>query len=147
MLNTRGHGLLNSAFVASLVMFVSLACMGQALAATPVPSSTNTPTPSPSPTPRLTAYDLSLRAQTGASVRWRPSIYGNWFALSCSIIQPPSHGTATCAVISVSQPSFFGTYAPTAGFVGPDSFTYQLTDSLLGDITRVATVSVDVVAP
>ena len=50
----------------------------------------------------------------------------------------PAHGTATCSLFSCS-------YTPTTGYVGPDSFTYTLSDGHWG--TAMGTVNLTVGAP
>jgi hypothetical protein len=58
------------------------------------------------------------------------------------IVNNPAHGT-----LSGPTPNILGeyTYTPAAGYTGPDSFTYQLTDPSGG--TAAATVSIFVVPP
>lgn len=62
--------------------------------------------------------------------------------LSCVITSPPAHGNATVSSDCTAGAS--GTYTPTAGYSGPDSFTYQASD---GTLTDTGTVSVTVAAP
>jgi hypothetical protein len=60
--------------------------------------------------------------------------------LTFTVVTPPAHGT-----LSGPTPNLTGqfTYAPAAGYSGPDSFTWQVTDPSGGSAT--ATVSIDVV--
>ncbi len=56
--------------------------------------------------------------------------------LTASVVTGPSHGTLTF------NPDGSFTYTPAAGYVGPDSFTYQASDGI--DPSNVATVSLTV---
>jgi ELWxxDGT repeat protein/VCBS repeat-containing protein len=56
--------------------------------------------------------------------------------LSATVVSGPAHGSLTLN----ADGSY--TYTPTAGYVGPDSFTYQASDGI--DPSNVATVSVNV---
>jgi hypothetical protein len=56
--------------------------------------------------------------------------------LDFAVVAPPQHGDVT------GTPSGTVTYTPDAGYVGPDSFTFEVDD---GDLTsNVATVTIDV---
>lgn len=63
---------------------------------------------------------------------------GSGVISSYGIVGGPGHGTATISGSSV-------TYTPSAGYIGPDSFTYHATGP--GGTSNTATVSVTVQAP
>jgi len=81
--------------------------------------------------------DSSLSVDSASGVLANDSD-GNGDQLSAQLVDSPANG----AVVLNSDGSF--TYAPDAGFVGSDSFTYQANDGE-GD-SNVATVTIDVVA-
>src|SRR5207253_2221981 len=56
--------------------------------------------------------------------------------LTAALVSGPAHGSLTLS----ADGSF--TYTPAAGYVGPDSFTYQATDGI--DPSSVATVTLSV---
>lgn len=58
-----------------------------------------------------------------------------------TIVTQPAHGTA-----SVNSATGLVSYTPTAGYTGPDSFTYTVADTA-GTVSGPATVSLTVVAP
>jgi len=61
------------------------------------------------------------------------------FELTFAVVDPPQHGTAT--------PHGFGFhYTPTAGYRGPDAFTFRVSDDLLAE-SNLATVELTVLAP
>lgn len=72
------------------------------------------------------------------------SFFLNWSSpdglpLSFTVVTPPSHGTVDCPIASG-----LCTYTPTAGYVGPDSFTWKANDGFTDSNT--ATVSLTVTA-
>jgi len=58
-----------------------------------------------------------------------------------TIVTQPGHGTA-----SVNTSNGFITYSPTAGYIGNDTLTYTVTDTL-GNVSAPATVTLDSVPP
>jgi hypothetical protein len=71
-----------------------------------------------------TAANRSVTAADGAPGAWSPSVSDpEGGALTCAIVGQPSHGTA-----SVAADCSTGSYTPTAGYSGSDSFTYRATD-------------------
>jgi YD repeat-containing protein len=65
----------------------------------------------------------------------------NGDTLSVASVTQPAHGGVTIQGVN----NFFTTYTPAAGYVGPDSYTYTMSDGHGG--TGSATVSVTVVQP
>jgi len=71
--------------------------------------------------------------------------------LGFTIIQPPTHGGLggisgqPCTAGTPNTDTATVTYTPTAGYVGSDSFTYQVTDG--GGLTDTGTVSITVTGP
>ena len=61
--------------------------------------------------------------------------------LTATVISPPSHGTFG-GTFNATTGAF--TYTANSGFVGSDQFTYQLTDSVTGDTSNIATVNLNV---
>jgi hypothetical protein len=59
--------------------------------------------------------------------------------LTFAVVDPPQHGTAT-----PHGPGFV--YEPTAGYRGPDSFTYRASDALLAE-SNLATAEITVLEP
>jgi VCBS repeat-containing protein len=60
-------------------------------------------------------------------------------SMSAQAVSQPAHGT-----VVVNADGSFG-YTPTAGYAGPDSFTYQVNDGAASNnLSNVATVSIDV---
>ena len=59
-------------------------------------------------------------------------------ALTMVVAAPPAHGTVDCS------DSGYCTYMSAAGYLGPDSFTYDVSD---GQTTATAAVTIDVVPP
>ncbi|MEA2449487.1 MAG: large repetitive protein [Thermoleophilaceae bacterium] len=100
----------------------------------------NVATVSATVTPRNhdpSAAAASVATTTGAPAAWAPSVTdpdaGD--TLTCAIADQPAHGSATVASDCSS-----GGYSPAAGYSGPDSFTYKVTDSH-GASSAAATVS------
>jgi Bacterial Ig domain len=61
------------------------------------------------------------------------------FELTFTVVDPPQHGTATPRTLGFS-------YTPVAGYRGPDSFTFRVTDALLAE-SNLATVQLTVLEP
>jgi large repetitive protein len=85
------------------------------------------------------ASDDTIPAVAGVPTSWA-SVLGNDTGTSITVTSftQPSHGTVTIS------PSGVVTYTGTAGFTGPDSFTYTITDS--NGLTATATVRLNVSA-
>lgn len=64
----------------------------------------------------------------------------NQLALTAVVVSGPTHGT-----ISAISGTGLVTYTPTIGFIGADSFSYDLVDSL-GNISNIATVTINIAA-
>jgi hypothetical protein len=119
--------------------------LGQLLdqnAAQPAPTGSNPPTTTPAARPPLATND-SVRTETGEKVVVRvlandSSPDGKLLRIA-RVTQPPN-GTATV------NPDDTVTYAPRNGFVGPDSFTYTVTDDQDGSATGSVSVTVESVA-
>src|SRR6185295_3343271 len=62
--------------------------------------------------------------------------------LTFSIASGPSHGTVTQPPTAESPTSARTTYSPQSGFIGTDSFTFQVEDTAGGTATAVVTVIV-----
>ncbi len=82
-----------------------------------------------------------------ASLTVRKDSVGQSTTLPCSgiidsraIVAPPQHGTLSV----INQTNGTVTYTPTAGYVGPDSFTFKATNT--GGDSNIATMSVTVEA-
>jgi hypothetical protein len=92
----------------------------------------------PNQAPSAAAASVSTRQDTQGS--WTPSASDpdSGDTVSCSIVSQPSHGTAT-----VAPDCSGGTYTPTTGYSGPDSFSYKATDNHGAD-SSAATVSATV---
>ncbi|MFL5909819.1 MAG: Ig-like domain-containing protein [Gaiellaceae bacterium] len=90
-----------------------------------------------------TASDRSLTTAQDTQGSWTPSVSdpNAGDTLSCSIVSQPAHGTAT-----VAPDCSGGTYAPSSGYTGGDSFTYKATDNH-GTDSNAATVTATVNAP
>jgi hypothetical protein len=66
--------------------------------------------------------------------------------LTIKIVQKPAHGTATVESAEERQSTVPGiSYQGTAGYVGPDSFSYTVTDAD-EDVSTVATVSFGIIS-
>lgn len=86
------------------------------------------------PAPTVSAKSLSVAYNTAGTVSLTPSgVY-----TSVSTVTAPAHGT-----VSISGTT--GTYTPTSGYYGSDSFTYKATGP--GGTSSAATVSVTVATP
>jgi hypothetical protein len=87
------------------------------------------------------ALDRSVSATSGVAAAWTPSVSDpDGDTLSCSIVSQPAHGSASVAADCSS-----GSYTSTAGYSGPDSFTYKATDPSNAD-SPPATVNATVTA-
>lgn len=58
--------------------------------------------------------------------------------LTIAVLTPPGHGDLSCTETG------YCTYSPAVGYLGPDSFTYEVTD---GQATAIGTVGISVVPP
>src|SRR3954469_22098157 len=87
-----------------------------------------------------TAVNRSLTTLTDTPGSWTPSVADpdSGDTLTCTIVSQPSHGSAT-----VASDCSTGSYTPTAGYAGSDSFTYRATDNH-GAGSSPATVSASV---
>lgn len=63
--------------------------------------------------------------------------------LEFTIVRPPLHGSITGFDTSPTDVSATGTYTPNQDYVGPDSFTFKVTDNK-GAVSNTATVSITV---
>ena len=84
------------------------------------------------------AGDSSLTVAYNAPATSVPLSLSGGAATSLAIVTPPSNGAAVVSGTTI-------TYQPTAGYAGPDSFTYSATNS--GGTSAPATVSVTVNDP
>ena len=84
------------------------------------------------------ANNISVDVPFGTSraIDLAQSVSGSYSSIF--LASSPAHGTATLSGTTV-------TYTPTAGYVGPDSFTYGATGP--GGTSNTATVSINVVSP
>lgn len=87
------------------------------------------------PLPTATATSLTVAASTPATLDLANFIGGTG-SLSVRIAAAPAHGTAVLSGTRV-------TYTPAAGYLGPDSFTYDVTD--VGGTSAPAAVTISVV--
>jgi hypothetical protein len=86
------------------------------------------------------ANGVTLSATAGVAATWTPSVSdANGDTLTCAIVAPPTHGSAT-----VNSDCSSGTYTADAGYSGADSFTYKANDGQAD--SAPATVSVTVSA-
>src|SRR5207248_685941 len=87
-----------------------------------------------------TAANRSVTITTGTHGSWTPPVSDpdSGDTVSCSIASSPAHGTATVATDCSG-----GTYTPSPGYTGADSFTYKATDNHGAD-SSAATVSATV---
>ena len=95
------------------------------------------------------AVDDDVNVAQDSSANVVPVLANDSFEDSGAIIQSVGLATnGTAAVDDAGTPGDssddFVTYTPTAGYSGPDSFTYTI---LSGGVTETATVNVDVIAP
>ena len=116
------------------------------ITATPEPTPEPTPTPTPQPTPTPTseptptpvsapvATNDSANVATGSQTIVPVTSNDSGTISSVSIVSQPQNGTATVSGSSVQ-------YVPNEGFVGQDSFTYQVTNA---GGSSSATVVIDV---
>jgi VCBS repeat-containing protein len=79
---------------------------------------------------------LTIAAATGVLANDTDTDSGDVSSLTASLVTGPAHGTLTL------NPDGSFTYTPFAGYVGPDSFTYQASDGI--DPSNAATVSLSV---
>jgi len=85
-----------------------------------------------------TAEPVSLNATSAVQASWTPNVSDpDGDTLSCSIVTPPSNGTAT-----VSSDCSLGTYTSNAGFTGSDPFTYKVNDGHVDSPPATVTVTV-----
>ncbi|MHB8474370.1 MAG: Ig-like domain-containing protein [Gammaproteobacteria bacterium] len=92
-----------------------------------------------------TANGSSISAQTNTQGSWTPNVVDPdpGQTLTCTIVTNATHGIATVA--SINSCTAAGTYTPTTGYTGPDSFTYKANDGI-ADSKTAATVTVNVSA-
>jgi predicted outer membrane repeat protein len=91
--------------------------------------------PEPNQPPTANSQSVSLNQDTNANITLTGSDPEN-DTLSFALASNPAHGT-----LSGAGANF--TYTPNAGYVGIDSFTFQVTDAY-GAVSNVATVSITV---
>jgi hypothetical protein len=106
-------------------------------------SLTSTATVSLTVLPPPTANAQSLT--TGVSQAKAITLTGsapNGDAFTFAVTGNPSHGTVTVLNVATGQV----TYTPTAGYLGPDSFQFTITDSVT-TLTNNATISVTMLPP
>jgi hypothetical protein len=86
-----------------------------------------------------TANPVSVTATTAVQTSWTPSVSDPDVGqtLTCSIVTPPAHGTAT-----VNGNCSSGTYTSNAGFTGSDPFTYRVNDGIASSSPATVTVTV-----
>jgi hypothetical protein len=71
------------------------------------------------------ASDRSFSTQEDTQSGWSPSVSDiDGDAISCQIVSPPAHGSATVAADCSG-----GTYTPAPDYSGADSFSYRATDT------------------
>lgn len=88
---------------------------------------------------RPTAGNVNLTSPVAQAANWTPAAADpDGDPVTCEIVTPPGHGTATVAGNCSS-----GTFTPAAAYVGADSFTYRVTDDG-GATSTAATVNVTI---
>jgi hypothetical protein len=83
-----------------------------------------------------TAGDIRRVTAESSAVNWTPVVSASG-AILCSIVTPPTHGTA-----SVASDCSTGQYNPSPGYAGGDWFTYKSSDGFADSLPAYATVRV-----
>ena len=94
---------------------------------------------------QLVTYDQRIRIKGSLIAHWWPDVYGGSGPLTCTVVEPPSHGTVQFPP-DCRPPEGYSVYKPNPGYAGPDKFTYQVTDGCMTS-RPAATVNVDYLAP
>ena len=93
------------------------------------------------------AQDISIIVVEGGSTGYTPKVSDVEFnPLTCRIVQPPQHGTATIShdCFSGEPGRIYSIYYATPGYIGSDSFTYQASDYYAS--SNIATVTVTIMS-